>query len=69
MNYVIRDIDIRIDSGRATGGRMFVRVVHAPTGISRLVVGLGNRGYRDVVTELRSAIESELVEHGWTHEA
>ncbi len=68
MNHVIRDSDVRIDSGRASGGRMFVRVIHVPTGINHLVVGLGNRRYRDVVTELRSAIENELVEHGWMYE-
>jgi len=69
MDQVIRDDDIRIDSGRATGGRMFIRVVHEPTATSRQVVGLGNRSYRDVVTELRSAIESELLQRGWTRQA
>ena len=69
MGRVIRDSDIQIDTGRAAGGRMFVRVVHVPTGINRLVVGLGSSVYSNVVTELRSAVECELVEHGWTHEA
>jgi hypothetical protein len=69
MGQVIRDDDLRIDIGRATGGRTFIRVVHEPTGINRQLVGLGNRSYHDVVNELRSAIESELVQHGWTYQA
>ena len=69
MGRVIRDSDIRIESGRATGGRMFVRVVHEPTEISRQVEGLGGRSYRVVVAELRSAVESELERRGWIHAA
>jgi hypothetical protein len=69
VDRVIRDDDIRIDSGRASGGQMFVRVVHQPTDTSRQVVGLGDRAYAQVVAELRAAVEDELAGRGWARAA
>jgi glyoxylate carboligase len=40
MAGMIRDEDFRSDLGRATEGRTFLRVVHEPTQVSRVVVGL-----------------------------
>jgi hypothetical protein len=69
VDRVIREDDIRIDRGRASGGRMFVRVVHQPTDTSRQVVGLGGRAYAQVVAELRAAVEAELACRGWARAA
>jgi hypothetical protein len=60
MAGVIRDEDFRIDSGRAAGGRMFIRVVHEPTQVSRVVVGLKGRPYAEVVRELVTAVRQEV---------
>jgi len=65
VDRVIQDSDIVIESGRATGGRMFVRVSHRPTDTSQQVVGLGGRPYWEVVAELQSVVEDELVGRGW----
>lgn len=65
MAGMIRDEDFRIDSGRATEGRMFLRVVHAPTEVSRGVVGLKGRPYAEVVQELLSAVLQEIEAVGW----
>jgi hypothetical protein len=65
MVGVIRDEDFRIDSGRAKGGQMFVRVVHEPTQASRVVVGLNGRPYAEVFQELLSAVLQEIETAGW----
>ena len=65
VERVIREADIVVDSGRAGGGRMFVRVIHKPTEINRSVTGLGGRSYQDVVADLWAALKVELVGLGW----
>jgi hypothetical protein len=65
MAGAIRDEDFRIDSGRAEGGRMFVRVVHEPTQTSRVVVGLKSRPYAQVVQDLLSEVRQEIEAVGW----
>ncbi|MFO0814435.1 MAG: hypothetical protein U0796_14530 [Gemmatales bacterium] len=65
MAKVIRDDLFRVDIGRASGGQTFVRVIHQPTGIARVVVGLAGRDTRAVTTELRDAIVGELLGRGW----
>jgi hypothetical protein len=62
---MIRDEDFRIDSGRASEGRMFLRVVHVPTEVRRVVVGLNGRPYAEVVQELLSAVLQEIESVGW----
>jgi hypothetical protein len=69
MERVIRESDVIAESGRASGGRMFVRVIHQPTGTNRKVVGLGGRAYQDVVAELLAAVKQELMQDGWISEA
>jgi hypothetical protein len=49
-----------IESGRGVGGRMFIRVVHQPTGKSRTIVGLGERSYQEVVDELIADVQREV---------
>jgi hypothetical protein len=51
--------DIEIGSGRASGGRMFVRATHIPSGKSRAVVGLNGRSYRHVVQQLLEELASD----------
>jgi hypothetical protein len=68
MKRVIRDRDVIVQTGRASEGRMFVRVIHEPTQINRTVVRLGGRPYRDVVTELLAAVKEELMQNGWSSE-
>jgi hypothetical protein len=65
MAGVVRDEDFRIDSGRAEGGRTFVRVVHEPTQASRVVVGLKGRPYAEVVQELLTAVRQAIEAGGW----
>ena len=65
MVGVVHDEDFRIDSGRASGGRMFIRVVHCPTQVSRSVVGLNGRPYSEVVRELISAVLQGIEAVGW----
>jgi hypothetical protein len=65
MADVIRNQDFRVDSGRATGGRMFLRVVHEPTQVSRVVVGLNGRPYAEVVRQLLSAVSQAIEAAGW----
>jgi hypothetical protein len=65
MAGVIRNEDFRIDTGRATEGRMFLRVIHDPTQVSRIVVGLHGRPYAEVVQELLSAVLQEIESAGW----
>jgi hypothetical protein len=54
------DSDFVVESGRAKGGRMFVRVVHQPTGKNRTIVGLGERSHHEVVDELIAQIKREI---------
>ncbi len=65
MAGVIRNEDFRIDIGRATAGRTFLRVVHEPSQVSRLVVGLKGRSSTEVAQELLSAVLQELEARGW----
>jgi hypothetical protein len=69
VEQVIRDSDIVMEIGRATGGRTFVRVVHEPTNFSRRVTGLGARSVNDVAAELVACIVGELQNLGWVHES
>jgi hypothetical protein len=62
---MIRDEDFRIDLGRASEGRTFLRVVHVPTEVSRVVVGWKGRPYAEVVQELLSAVLQEIEAVGW----
>lgn len=65
MAGVIRDDDFRIASGRADEGRMFLRVVHLPTQVSRVVVGLNGRPYAEVAQKLLSTVLQEIEAVGW----
>jgi hypothetical protein len=69
MERIIRDCDVIVESGRASEGRMFVRVIHEPTQINRTVDGLGGRAYQDVVAELLAAVKEELMQNGWSSES
>jgi hypothetical protein len=51
-----------VESGRAVGGRMFIRVVHQPTGKSRVAVGLGGLEYQELVDELIVELKREVEE-------
>jgi hypothetical protein len=53
--------DVLIESGRATGGRMFIRVTHTPTGKSRTIVGLDGRPYGEVVQQLQDELATEVL--------
>jgi hypothetical protein len=64
MAGVIRNEDFRIDVGRATEDRTFLRIVHDPTQVSRVVVGLNGRPSTEVVEELISAVLQETVLSG-----
>lgn len=44
---------------------MFVRAIHIPTQVSRVVVGLKGRSYKEVVRELLSAVVQEIEAAGW----
>jgi hypothetical protein len=65
MANMIRDEDFRVDVGRASEGRTFLRVVHEPTQVSRVVVGLKGRPYAEIVQELLSAVSQEIEAAGW----
>jgi hypothetical protein len=49
-----------VESGRASGGRMFVRVIYQTTGKSRTVVGLNGRSYREIVDGLIVEVKREI---------
>lgn len=65
MAGIIRDEDFRLDVGRASGGKTFVRVVHEPTQKSRHVMGLNGRPCGEVVEQLRSEVVQDLEAAGW----
>jgi uncharacterized protein YycO len=65
MPHLIRDEDIRVDIGRANDGKTFARVVHMPTQVSRVVIGLRKRSSRGIVRELCSAVLQETEAAGW----
>ncbi len=65
MAQVIRDEDIEVDVGQASGGQTFIRVVHLPTGVSQLKIGRGVK-VSQVVANLTAAVECELVNLGWS---
>jgi hypothetical protein len=69
MTRIIRGADFRIESGRAVGGKMFVRVVHIPTNTSRMVPGLDGRPYDQVVSDLISEVVQAIETDGWQREA
>jgi hypothetical protein len=56
--------DVVSESGRATGGRMFIRVIHTPTGKSRMVVGLNGRSYGEIVQQLQEELATEVLGSG-----
>ncbi len=68
VNRVIGEDDFRVDTGRASGGKTFVRVLHTPTGVFRLKVGFEGRESQDVATDLRSSIVDELFGLGWSQD-
>jgi hypothetical protein len=63
LRPMLRDDDIRTDIGRCTGGS-FVRVVHLPTGISRIQGPLGGQSVQSVEGRMLVEIEQELSERG-----
>jgi hypothetical protein len=52
--------DFRVDVGRASAGRTFVRVVHLPTGKERIVVGLDGAEPAEVALRLTTELDHEL---------
>jgi hypothetical protein len=65
MANEIRDEDSRMELGRATGSRTFLRVVHEPTQTSREVVGMNGRPSAQIIQELHSAVLQEIEAAGW----
>ena len=68
MDRVIREQDLIVETGRASEGRTFVRVIHLPTGTDRKIVGLGQRSHHEIVAELMGAVVLELLSLEWIHE-
>ena len=62
---MLKPDDIRVDTGRCEGGT-FIRVVHVPTGISKLQAPLGGLSGREVVHQFSREIEGELAARGLT---
>ena len=62
---MIAENDLRIDTGRAEGGT-FVRIVHVPTGISRVQMPPlgGGKAQRQTRARLLREIEQELRARG-----
>jgi len=63
---MLRDRDIRIDTGRASPSGTFVRVVHLPTGRSRTKAPLAGEPHEAVVARFRAELEAELLAAGLT---
>ena len=64
MGKELRDEDFRTDIGRSSGGT-FIRVVHLPTGTSRLASSLDSRKSSKVASDLYTAVVVELEGSGW----
>jgi hypothetical protein len=62
---MLRDNEVRIDTGRARDGGTFVRVIHIPTGRTRTKDRLGAENHA-AVARLRGEPEAELVAAGLT---
>jgi len=62
---MLRDSEVRIDTGRAGDGGTFVRVLHLPTGRVRTKDRLGAESHAAVVSRLRAELEAELVAAGF----
>jgi hypothetical protein len=52
--------DFRTDIGSADKGRTFVRVLHLPSGMERIAVGLGSRTADIVAEQLENDLREEL---------
>jgi hypothetical protein len=52
--------DFRVDIGRAGKGRIFVRVVHIPSGKERILIGLDGDDPHDVAKRLTEELRTEL---------
>ena len=65
MNQTSNQDDFRVDIGRAKKLETnefctFVRVLHVPSGFSRIVVGIGSRSANDVVDELATLLIEDV---------
>lgn len=64
---MLREEDIRIDIGRAAHGGNFLRMLHAPTGISRFHPGpLADLSLCELQQTWLKEIEAELLAKGLT---
>lgn len=61
---MLRDNEIRIDTGRAIDGGTFVRIVHLPTGRTRTADRLGAEAHAAAVSRLRVELEADLLASG-----
>jgi hypothetical protein len=60
---MLRQEDLRVDVGRCQGGS-FIRVVHLPTGISRVKGPCGGESFYSIKVRFLDEIENELVALG-----
>ena len=60
---MLRNEELRIDVG-ACGEGTFVRVVHIPTGVSRVKAPLGGEASAQAIARLTAEIKRELEERG-----
>lgn len=63
---MLRQEDLRVDVGRCEGGS-FVRVVHLPTGISRVKGPCGGESIHSIKVRFLREIEQEVVASGLSH--
>lgn len=61
---MLRNNEVRIDTGRAIDGGTFVRVLHIPTGRTRTRDRLGAETHAAVVSRLCAELEAELLAAG-----
>ncbi len=54
------DDEFRVHIGRADKGRSFLRVVHLPSGKSRIHTGLRREGSRAIIKRLTEELRTEL---------
>jgi hypothetical protein len=60
---MLRDDELRQDIGRCDGGS-FCRLVHVPTGITRVSGPLRGAKLHETIKAWRKEIEGELIERG-----
>jgi hypothetical protein len=56
--------DFRMDVGRATEGRTFVRICHIPTGRSKQQIGLNGQSFAAIAERLGNELVAELQAEG-----